>query len=111
MRIKIPGVAGKWKLPALLIAMNFIAAWSYAQITINGRATDNDGKGIPATVQVKNTTFGGLGDVDGNYSFSAPLKQGKYVLVFSSVGFKTAETALVVNADNSYSVNITLSPD
>src|SRR5690242_11653925 len=96
----------------LLFILNLFAFCAAAQVKIAGKATGPDGKGIPGiSVSVRNTTFGTATDPDGSYSFNADLKPGNYVLVFSSVGFKTRESSFTVNSNASYTVNAVLAED
>jgi hypothetical protein len=96
----------------LLLIMNLFAIAVFAQVKITGKATGADGKGIPGiTVTVRNSTFGTATDPEGNYSLDADLKPGTYVLVFSSIGFKTKESSLTVGANTSYAVNAAMAED
>lgn len=64
----------------------------FAQQTITGTVTDNDGSLLPgANVLVKGTTTGTQTDFDGNYAITADANA---ILVFSYVGFTTQEIAV-----------------
>jgi TonB-dependent SusC/RagA subfamily outer membrane receptor len=94
----------------LVFCLASIATMS--QVKISGKVTGSDGKPLPfISVVVKNTTFGSSTDVDGNYSFSADLKAGQYVLEFTGVGLQTKEQALSVGSESSYTANISLGQD
>ena len=83
-----------------------------AQVSISGKVTGGDGKGIAfISVIVKTTSFGGITNADGNYNFSADLRQGTYTLEFSGVGFKSKEQSLQVGSGASYSMNVQLITD
>ena len=71
--------------------------------TVTGKVANYEGESIPgATVLIKGTTNGTITDFDGNYSIkNVPANA---VLVFSFVGMKTQEVALV----NQTEVNIVL---
>lgn len=72
-----------------------VAAALYGQDkTVTGVVTDAEtGEPIPfASIQIKGTLSGGSTDADGNYSIEVP---GDTVLVFSSIGYVTAETGVV----------------
>ena len=100
------------RMYGLLLIMNLFAIAVFAQVKITGKATGADGKGIPGiTVTVRNSTFGTATDPEGNYSLDADLKPGTYVLVFSSIGFKTKESSLTVGANTSYAVNAAMAED
>ncbi|MGZ0017857.1 TonB-dependent receptor [Yeosuana sp. AK3] len=65
---------------------------TFAQSKVSGIVTDSNGVGIPGVnVIEKGTTNGTTTDFDGNYSISA---NGKGTLVFSYVGYATAEEAI-----------------
>ena len=74
----------------LIFAMCFALLGSaYAQQTVTGTVTGDDGLGIPgASVVQKGTTNGTITNMDGNYSISVPSDA---VLVFSFVGMTTVE--------------------
>lgn len=100
------------RMYGLLLILNLFAVAVFAQVKISGKATAADGKGIPGiSVSVRNTTYGSSTDTEGNYNFTADLKPGTYVLVFSSVGFKTRESSVVVGSNASYTVNSQMEAD
>jgi TonB-linked SusC/RagA family outer membrane protein len=76
-------------------------------ITITGKVlSSEDDTGLPgANVIVKGTSTGTVTDLDGNYSLDVP--DGNAVLVFSSVGFSTAE--VIVGSRST--IDITLNVD
>jgi len=83
-----------------------------SQVKISGKVAGSDGKGIAyISVVVKNTSFGGVTDGDGNYSFTAELKPGTYTLEFSGVGFKSKSQSLTVGNESSYTSNNSLTED
>ncbi len=96
-----------------LFLFSFLATVTvFAQVSISGKVTGSDGKGIPfISVVVKTTSFGGVTNTDGSYNFSADLRQGNYTLEFSGVGFKSKEQTLQVGSGASYSVNAQLNAD
>lgn len=84
----------------------------FAQVSISGKVTGADGKGVPfISVVLKNTSFGGATNAEGMYSFSADVRPGTYTLEFSGVGFKSKEQSLQVGTAVSYTLNIQLSSD
>lgn len=112
MKINIAACSGKWKRLLFFMTFNAVGCLSLAQVNISGKVTDKDGLPIPLiSVEVKNTSFGTTADADGNYSLTAPLKEGNYSIIFSSIGFKTIETVLTVSGENKYVINEKLAPD
>lgn len=81
----------------LLVFFTVVTAASFAQVKLTGRLTNAAGTGIPGTVVIKNTSFGTSAATDGSYQFTADLKPGRYILLFSGVGFKSQEIAIDVN--------------
>jgi iron complex outermembrane recepter protein len=73
---------------------------AYAQQTVTGTVTGDDGLGIPGvSVVQKGTSRGTVTDIDGKYTLSVPSDA---VLVFSFVGMTTVEET--VNGRNSLNV-------
>jgi len=96
----------------LVTLFMFLSAAAFAQVQIRGKVTDAEGKGIPAiSVSVKNTNFGTTTDANGDYNFSASLRQGNHTLVFTGIGFKAQEQTLQVGSAETYSVNAQLGAD
>lgn len=74
--------------------------------TISGIVTDKEmnNESLPfANVFVKGTTIGTTTDFDGNYILS--LGEGEHVIVFSFVGYATAEKTVMIESGQSYTVN------
>jgi TonB-linked SusC/RagA family outer membrane protein len=72
-------------------------------ISVDGKVTDETGSGLPGVnILVKGTQRGTTTDVNGDYSISVPNEQS--VLVFSFVGYETAEVVV----GNTTRVNVTL---
>ncbi len=62
------------------------------QVAITGKVTDGSGEAlVGVTVVIKGTTVGTPTDIEGNYQLQVPPDA---TLVFSSIGFKTFETAV-----------------
>jgi iron complex outermembrane receptor protein len=74
----------------LIFAMCFTLIGSaYAQQTVTGKVTGDDGIGIPGvTVIQKGTSNGTITNIDGDYTVSVP---GDAVLIYSFVGMTTQE--------------------
>jgi TonB-linked SusC/RagA family outer membrane protein len=96
----------------LLLPLLVLSAFLQAQVRITGKVTGPGNTGVPnISVVVQNTGFGASTDAGGNYSFTADLKPGTYVLEFSGVGFKTRTSTLTVSGQQAYTVNATLVED
>ncbi len=99
MRTKFSGIL------TLLLAL--VVQLTFAQEkTISGTVTDNSGLPLPGVnILVKGTTVGTQSDFDGNYAISASAGQ---TLVFSYVGFKTAQRPVAAATS---SINIQMEED
>ena len=96
----------------LALMFSLLSTAVISQVRISGKVTGTDGKGIALiSVIVNNTSFGGVTDAGGNYSFTADLRPGSYVLEFSGVGFKSKTNDLRVGNENAYTINTELSGD
>lgn len=88
------------KLMLLFAIVGFLGLQVYAQKTVTGTVTDDNGSALPGvSVLVKGTTVGTMTLNDGTYSISVP--DGSNVLVFSYIAMKTVEATIsgdVVNA-------------
>ncbi|MFW6043942.1 MAG: SusC/RagA family TonB-linked outer membrane protein [Marinilabiliaceae bacterium] len=83
----------------------FVSAFLYGQeeITVQGKVTDSDNKGIPgASVVVKGTDEGTITNGEGNYQIEAPSDA---TLEFSFVGLETQE----VEVDGQNEINVQMS--
>lgn len=90
----------------LFVFVIFSVAEVYAQNTVKGRVTSEEGEGLPGvSVVVKGTTSGTVTDYDGNYSLN--VKSGDATLVFSFVGMETKE--IMVN--NRSTIDVVLAND
>lgn len=103
---------GNLKIFLLLLALNMVAACSFAQVTITGKVTGKGGNqtdGISGiSVMLKGTRIGESTDNSGAYKLSSPLKPGNYIIVFSGVGYQTAEIPLSIGIASNYTVDINL---
>ncbi|MCF6356656.1 MAG: carboxypeptidase-like regulatory domain-containing protein, partial [Draconibacterium sp.] len=77
----------------LIFAMCFaLLSSAYAQQTVTGTVTGDDGLGIPGvSVVQKGTSNGTITDIDGNYTISVPSDAA---LLFSFVGMTTIEETI-----------------
>lgn len=101
-------------LPILALLFALIAPLSAAAqslVTIKGKVTDKNGKGIPAiSVTIKNTSFGTATDGVGAYEIAAMLKSGNYSLVISGLGYKTQEKTINLSS-GATEADVTLQDD
>ncbi|WP_282160580.1 SusC/RagA family TonB-linked outer membrane protein [Ulvibacterium marinum] len=97
-------VLGKFLLTGIFLIC-FGLQQLYAQQTITGTVTDENGVGIPgANIVVQGTTNGVVTDFDGNFSIEA---SSDAVLVLSYLGYATQN----VPVGNQTTVNIQMTPD
>lgn len=81
------------KLLLLMVSVLFISAQLLAQgRTVSGKVTDQNGKGLPASVTVKGTKIGTTTDAEGNFSLNVPSNAS--FLVVSSVGYGESELSI-----------------
>jgi len=89
----------------LAIIMAF-SLGSYAQKTITGTVTDEEGLGVPGvTIVVKGTTDGTITDIDGNYTLTVPAESKN--LTFSYVGMLSQE----IEIGDQTTINVEMKPD
>ncbi|MDT0647986.1 TonB-dependent receptor [Zunongwangia sp. F260] len=89
----------------LFVVMSLISFTAFAQNTVTGTVTDENGPVPGVTVMVKGTSNGVVTDFDGNYAINNVPSDG--VLVFSFVGFQTKE----VPVNGQRQINTTLETD
>ena len=91
MRTKFSGI--------LTLLLAFVVQLTFAQEkTISGTVSDNSGLPLPGVnIIVKGTSNGTQSDFDGNYTVNANVGQS---LVFSYVGFNSAERAVTASTSN-----------
>jgi TonB-linked SusC/RagA family outer membrane protein len=84
----------------------------FAQVTITGKVTGSDGKGIPlVSVMLKSTSFGGATNAEGNFSFGADINAGNYIIEFSGIGLKSKEVTLQIGNPVTYTLNVQMVSD
>ncbi len=102
----------QYKLLSLFLVMNLFALATMAQVKISGKVSDAKGNGIGGvSVTVRNSNVGTSTNPDGTYQLIVNLKAGKQTVVFSTVGLKSAEQTITINANGEYSVNTQLLQD
>src|SRR5436853_7566810 len=91
----------KWKKICMILFLGLVTGAGFAQVQISGKVTDRDQNGVAGvSVLVKNTTAGTATDANGNYTFSPSIQQGRAVLQFYGVGFKTHEESINFGSSN-----------
>ena len=91
----------------LLIPLQAIVLQDNGSV-VKGKVTDIDGSPLPgASVTIENTLLGVHTDAEGNYSISV-LKNGKYILRVSFLGFETKTQELILKGNTV--LDISLSP-
>lgn len=94
----------------IFVLMLFSSAIMYSQNSsgINGQLFDAEFNNEPlafVTVSTKGSEQKTTADLDGTYNFQ-DIKPGKYVLVYSFVGYKTQERTVEVTLDKTSTINI-----
>ncbi|WP_338814581.1 TonB-dependent receptor [Bernardetia sp. Wsw4-3y2] len=82
----------KRKLLLSMMLMFLLVSSAWAQRTITGTVTSEEGSLPGATIQIKGTTQGTQTDMEGKYTLTVP--EGSDVLVFSFVGFTAKEETI-----------------
>ncbi|MDO1451382.1 TonB-dependent receptor [Rhodocytophaga aerolata] len=77
-------------------------------VNIRGRVSDENGNGMPGvSIVLKGTTIGTSTDSNGDYAISVPDEQKNGILLFSFIGYTTAETPI----NGQSTINVQLMPD
>lgn len=97
----------------LTVFLSFFLLSASAQVKISGKVTDAGGQGVPGiSVVLRNTNHGVSTDAAGDYTITADVKPGTYILDFSGVGFKARSQSVQITAgNNSYTTNAQLAED
>lgn len=108
---KSTNLLSRLRLPGMLLLLQFFVAGAIAQVSINGKVTDNNGNPLNGiTVGVRGTSYATATNRSGDYSLTANLKPGPYTLEFSGIGFKTMQSALLAGA-SSATADVTMVKD
>lgn len=84
----------------------------FAQVSISGKVTGTDGKGIPfISVALKNTNFGTATNADGLYSLIVDVRAGTYTLEYSGIGFRSKDQSIQIGSAASYTIDAKLIED
>ena len=87
------------------IMMLFCCAFTFAQTTVKGKITDNNGIPLPgANIIIVGTTSGTISDFDGNYNLTVN-QSPPFTIQISSVGFDTVTAEVTTNPQT---IDITL---
>ncbi|HEX9957455.1 MAG TPA: SusC/RagA family TonB-linked outer membrane protein, partial [Fibrella sp.] len=101
-----PGWLTKSRLCASWVILLLCTVSAFAQTKISGRVVDDQQSGLPGvSVVVKGTTMGSVTDASGNYSLTAPSREGS--LVFSYIGFVSQEVPI----NGQSTISITMATD
>ena len=101
----------RWKLYHLLFTFLFIANFVNAQVTIKGKILDDKGGAVPgASILIKGTNDGTATDLNGLFSLKANVQKKEYVLIVSSIGFKTTEKSVTATGAEA-TITIALAAD
>src|SRR5439155_9751132 len=89
----------------LVLLLNYA---SYA-VTVSGTITDSQHHPVPfCSVYIKGTTIGTTANEDGKYLLE--LQQGKYEIVFRSIGYKLLSKKITVGSESPV-LNVVLEPE
>ena len=102
----------KWTPLSFVLFLQLVSTIALAQVSISGKVTGPDGKGVGSiSVNVLNTNFGAATNEDGAYTIAATIPAGTYTLEFSGIGFKTKAESVTIGAAATYEVNTSLAFD
>lgn len=88
----------------------FIPALLFAQTELQGKLTDTKGVGLPfATVAVVGTSKGTSTNLQGFFSLS--LSQGKYVVEFRCIGYKSKKVNIEIGTEPTQKLNVSIAED
>ncbi len=102
----------KWRSIAFVLFLQFVSMVVLSQVSISGKVTGPDGKGVGAiSVNILNTNFGAATNEDGAYTIAVTLSPGTYTVEFSGIGFKTKGESLTIGSAATYEINTSLALD
>src|ERR1700753_2439752 len=96
------------KYTLLFTLFLLISAPLFAQVTLSGKITDEQGKPISfASIYIKNTTKGTSANSEGEYTLQ--LKPGSYDVQYKAVGYKQESRHVDLNTNQT--VNLVLAAE
>jgi len=105
-----PGRKGKF-LP-FFVLMQLVCFVTVAQVKISGKVTGPSTAPLPSiSVQIANTAYGVSTNATGDYSIDVNLKEGRYTINFSGVGFKPLSKPVEITAAGAVTVDAQLVED
>ncbi|TXH21033.1 MAG: SusC/RagA family TonB-linked outer membrane protein, partial [Chitinophagaceae bacterium] len=94
------------------MTLHLSVLYSFAQVKINGKITDPEGKALPSiSVSIRNSSIGSASNMDGQYSIQGNIRPGTYNIDFSGVGFKPTTKSIQITDANSYTVDAEMAFD
>lgn len=96
----------------LLLVIFGFTSYSQTTYTLQGHVKDNLGEPtMGVTVQIKNTNYGAITDLAGNYDLSATIASGNYTLVFRSLGLATKEVNITLGQQTEVVTDVVMNDD
>ena len=91
----------------LLLFLQYVSVFAFAQYSLNGVVTGNGETLVGASVVIEDTFYGVPTDSDGRFEFKN-MKSGDYTLRVSFIGYETQKLTVVL--DKTQEVNVVLQP-
>jgi TonB-linked SusC/RagA family outer membrane protein len=102
-------------LPTLAALLLTVAAMAQGKVNFTAKGNVKDETGSPMVgtpIILKGTSLGTLSDLDGNYTLTGTVNEGKYDLVASMIGYSAMIKQVDVSAaSSSVSMDFSLAPD
>lgn len=104
----IKSIAIKHAILLCCLLMNTMLVFSQQSVSLSGKITDNKSQAIAgATVHLLNSNKLVITDMDGHFNFSN-LKQGRYQLEITAIGFATGNRDLLINNGSNENIAVLL---
>ncbi len=89
------------RLLVMLCVFVALPSLLFAQVKVTGTVTNTQGQPVEgASVVIKNTNAGTVTNASGNYTLTASLKNGKYIVSVTGINFKSFEKEIAVTSSN-----------